>query len=132
MSSLKKSVDASTIPEQTLRGVVAQMATGEIDSTDIYLSVVYRVEVSRDEIVIWTILNTSPDGTYDFDAKGVLLTPGTPSGVPLSELSNLATLIFFSLVFFNFLAHATQSIGLSSVRTLAYTFQTIELFYMQW
>ena len=34
--------------------------------------------------------------------------------------------------FFNFLAHATQSIGLSSVRTLAYTFQTIELFYMQW
>ena len=51
---------------------------------------------------------------------------------PLSELSNLATLIFFSLVFFNFLAHATQNIGLSSVRTLAYTFQTIELFYMQW
>ena len=46
----------------------------------------------------------------------------------LSELSNLATLIFFSLVFFNFLAHATQNIGLSSVRTLAYTFQTNKTF----
>ena len=82
MESLKKSVDATTIPEQTLRGIVAKMATGEIDSTDIYLSVVYRVEVTRDEIVIWTILNTSPDGTYDLDADGVIITPGTASGVP--------------------------------------------------
>lgn len=89
MASLKKSVDATAIPEQTLRGIVDQMATGEIDSTDIYLSVVYRVEITRDEIVIWTILNTSPDGTYDLDADGVIITPGTASGVPKQNNPNL-------------------------------------------
>lgn len=82
MRSLKASVDASAIPEQTLRDIVAKLATADNADPAIYLSIVYRVEVGKDSITIWTILDANPDGTYDFDADGVLLTPGVPSGVP--------------------------------------------------
>lgn len=83
MKDLKSTVDASAIPEARLREIVEAMATGE-DPASIaaILSIVARVEVGRDSITIWTILDTGPDGTYDWEATGVLITPGTPSGVP--------------------------------------------------
>ena len=56
----------------------------------------------------------------------------SPASATIIRVVEFGNSDFLFSRFFNFLAHATQSIGLSSVRTLAYTFQTIELFYMQW
>ena len=82
MRTLKASVDASAIPENRLREIIGKFTAAEYTDLSVYLSIVYRVEVGKDAITIWTILDANPDGTYDFDSNGVLLTPGVPSGVP--------------------------------------------------
>lgn len=82
MHTLRASVDASAIPERTLRHYADKLADGEIQDISVYLSIVYRVEVGEDTITIWTMLDANPDGTYDFSAEGVLLTPGVPPAPP--------------------------------------------------
>lgn len=82
MRALKAKNDAASIPETRLREYVQLMASADYDDIAVYLSIVYRVEVTRDTITIWTIWDTNPDGTYDFDEDGVLLTPGVPSAPP--------------------------------------------------
>lgn len=82
MQSMKASVDASAIPERTLRHYADKLADGEIQDISVYLSIVYRVEVGKDTITIWTILDANPDGTYDFSEEGVLLTPGVAPAPP--------------------------------------------------
>lgn len=77
---LKASVDASAIPEARLRELI-EIAVSE--DTSILLSIVYRVEVYDDHIVIWTLLDANPDGDFDFDEDGVIITPGVPFGVPI-------------------------------------------------
>lgn len=83
-ASIKATADASEIPESRLRQILADISTGDTpDGTAALLSIVARVEVGADTITIWTILDTDPDGAYDWEAEGLLITPGTPSGVPI-------------------------------------------------
>lgn len=81
MRELKATVDASAIPEKRLREILEQL-TADPDSNTALLAMVCRVEVGKDSITIWTILDPKPDGTFDWDDEGVLITPGIPSGVP--------------------------------------------------
>lgn len=83
MLSLKQRVDAAAIPEEQLRMLLDQMVAG--DSTrakEAILSIVYRVEVTEEEITIWTLLDVDPSGHFDYTEEGVLITPGIPSSVP--------------------------------------------------
>ena len=82
MRLLKASVDASSIPEQRLRQILDQIISSNADPS-VLLSIVYRVEVSRDTITIWTILDSDPTGNIDHTQDGLTITPGTGSGVPI-------------------------------------------------
>ena len=90
MRLLKANVDATTIPESRLREILAaiiQCADGDYSTL---LSIVYRVEVGKDFITIWTILDADPDGDIDLSTEGDLTTRvRVPSGVPLKGLSHL-------------------------------------------
>lgn len=89
--SLKASVDASSVPEDTLRQALDSIVASAGSDNNILLSIVNRVEVGADYITIWTMLDTNPDGTFDYDQPGVVAsmqndvttTPGAPSGVPI-------------------------------------------------
>ena len=83
LRSLKAKNDAAALPEQRIREIVQKMTDADYADVNLYLSIVYRVEVTRDAITIWTILDANPDGTYDFDADGVLITPGVPPAPPI-------------------------------------------------
>lgn len=82
MRSLKATVDASAIPEERLRDILDTIVQSTDKDSSILLSIVYRVEVSQDSITIWTLLDTDPNGTIDFNQDGVTITLGVPSGVP--------------------------------------------------
>ena len=79
---LKQAVDASAIPEQRLREILATIISSADNDAAILESLVYRVEVGADEITIWTILEADPDGTIDINQQGLTITLGDPSGVP--------------------------------------------------
>ena len=83
MRQLKTAVDASAIPEQRLRDILDLIISSTEEDASILLSIVYRVEVSRDSITIWTILDADPNGTIDEYTEGVTISDGVPSGVPI-------------------------------------------------
>ena len=70
-------------PEQRLRDILDLIISSTEEDASILLSIVYRVEVSRDSITIWTILDADPNGTIDKHTEGVTITDGVPSGVPM-------------------------------------------------
>ena len=82
MRQLKATVDASAIPQQRLRQILNTILRADGEDASILLSIVYRVEVSDDDITIWTILDADPTGSIDYNADGVTITHGAPSGVP--------------------------------------------------
>lgn len=82
MRSLKTAVDASAIPEQKLRDILDVIISSTDEDPSLLLSIVYRVEVGRETITIWTILDADPNGTIDNTSEGVTITLGVPSGVP--------------------------------------------------
>ena len=85
LRALKARVDASAIPEQRLREIL-QTITNTCDSDlDVLFSIVSRVEVSKDTITIWTILDADPNGTIDHTQNGLTITSGFPSGVPITK-----------------------------------------------
>lgn len=81
ISSLKRSVDAASIPESKIREILDYCLS--VDSTDItaLLAIVTRVEVYEDRIEVWTILDTDPTGNL-YDETGVTITPCSGFGVP--------------------------------------------------
>lgn len=83
LRTLRNSVDAASAAGNNLQEIVDRLAETDDDDLGAILSIVYRVEVGKDTITIWTILDANPDGTYDFDEEGVLLTPGVPSAPPI-------------------------------------------------
>ena len=89
MRHLKTAVDASAVPEQKLRDILDLIISSTEEDASILLSIVYRVEVFRDSITIWTILNADPNGTIDENTEGVTITYGVPSGVPKKNNPNL-------------------------------------------
>ena len=85
LKALKASVDATAIPEQRLREILATII-GSADNDEVILkSLVYRVEVGTDDITIWTILDADPNGDIDITQQGVTITNGVPSGVPSQD-----------------------------------------------
>lgn len=83
LKALKAAVDATTIPEQRLREILATIISNVYNDDAILESLVYRVEVGSEDITIWTILDADPNGDIDHtNAAGVTITPGVPSGVP--------------------------------------------------
>lgn len=83
MRLLKREVDASAIPEQNLRQLLDAITTSPEGDLATLLSIVYRVEVTKEDITIWTILDARPDGTIDHEQDGVIITFGSPFGVPI-------------------------------------------------
>lgn len=83
MRQLKAAVDASSIPEQRLRDILDLIISSAEDDAAILLSIVYRVEIGKETITIWTILDADPNGTIDEASEGVTITYGVPSGVPM-------------------------------------------------
>ena len=83
MRQLKTAVDASAIPEQRLRDILDLIISDTAEDPSALLSIVYRVEVSRETITIWTILDADPNGTIDDSTDGVTITDGIGSGVPI-------------------------------------------------
>lgn len=79
--SLKASVDGSMIPDELLSSIIDQIVSPGGD-TSALLSIVSRVEIGKDDITIWTIFDTDPAGEIDYTETGVIITPGTGSGVP--------------------------------------------------
>lgn len=82
MRALKAAVDASAVPEQKLRDILDIIISSSSEDLRILLSIVYRVEVSKETITIWTILEADPTGTIDETYDGMTITLGSPSGVP--------------------------------------------------
>ena len=87
LRALKASVDATAVPEQRLREILATIISSANNDAALLEALVYRVEVGRDEITIWTLLDADPTGTIDHTQKDtvtgiVTITPGVPSGVP--------------------------------------------------
>ena len=87
MQALKAAVDASAIPEKRLREIlsIAINATGGTTEDEALLSIVYRVEVAKDHITIWTLLDTDPNGDIDLTQEGVIITSGDGFGVPIRD-----------------------------------------------
>ena len=83
--TLKTTVDASAIPEAKLRQLLDVIVHSTTTDNSVLLSIVSRVEVGKDLIAIWTLLDASPDGTFDYDQDGVTTTFGVPSGVPIKD-----------------------------------------------
>lgn len=83
MLQLKAQVSGSTISEDDLRKILNTVSSSP-DSDDIELSIVVRVEVSSDQIKIWTLLDPKPDGDFDFSdsGEGVIITHGVGSPAP--------------------------------------------------
>ena len=104
----RNALQGTQLPEESIRETIDRIACGDSKTNAAALSIVYRVEVYADQLLIWTIFDTNPTGHFDFDEQGVLITPGTPSGVPKgnddfrkkvvvsfwSLLSSLFTLLF--------------------------------------
>ena len=82
LKALKAAVDATTLPEQRLREILAQIISDTSNDQMILESLVYRVEVGAETITIWTVLESDPTGSIDHTLDGVTITLGVPSGVP--------------------------------------------------
>ena len=83
LKTLKATVDATSIPEQRLREILATIISNAQNDAAILESLVYRVEVGKDDITIWTILDADPNEDIDYSREGLTITLGDPSGVPM-------------------------------------------------
>ena len=81
--TLRSTVDASAIPEERLMEILAHVISAATQDRDILLAVVYRVEVTRETITIWTLLDADPNGDIDINQEGVTTRVRVPSGVPI-------------------------------------------------
>lgn len=68
MKTLRERVGGSELPDEKIRELF-KFAQDDLASL---LSIVVRVEVGRDEIVVWTLLDADPDSRdFDFSSDGV-------------------------------------------------------------
>lgn len=93
ISQLKHAVDSVSIPNTFLEPLIETISKDD----EAILSIVARVAVSKETITIWTILDTDPDGNFDFsdhntEANSVPVDfidiVGTGSPAPKRERSN--------------------------------------------
>lgn len=76
ITTLKQCADGTQIPEKRLRELL-NIAGSDIKALS---SLVMRVEVGKEEIVIWTILDADPNGSFDFTEDGIKVDCKTESG----------------------------------------------------
>lgn len=76
MAKLKHSADCAAMPEEQLRALLND-AGGDVSAL---LSLVMRVEVGKDEIVVWTLLDADPKGHFDFSEDGTRICLKTDGG----------------------------------------------------
>ena len=69
MQLLRQQMSGSELPDEKIRELFS-LAQNDIPSL---LSLVVRVEVGREEIVIWTLLDATASGEFDFSADGVAI-----------------------------------------------------------
>lgn len=89
MQRLKHSVDASTMPVSNLENIIDTIIHAGPGGDAAILSIVSRVEVGKDTITIWTLLDEDPPKNFDYNTDtapdGVTITLGIPSGVPIKR-----------------------------------------------
>ena len=92
---LRQEVDSTSATEADIRRLFKLYADERLEDTAALLALVGRVEVSKDTITIWTIIDTDPDGEIDFSVSNtVTTTSGDSSGVPQQNHPSLLWLGF--------------------------------------
>lgn len=69
MQVLRQQMSGAELPDEKIRELFS-LAQNDIPSL---LSLVVRVEVGQEEIVIWTLLDATASGEFDFSADGVAI-----------------------------------------------------------
>ena len=99
MTTLHNQAQGTTIPEDRLRELL-KVAANDIPAL---LSVVVRVEVGKDRIRVWTLLDAKPDGTFDFNTDwddpeiGLIIIPGVAPPVPNKQRPHPGVLLISCL-----------------------------------
>ena len=99
MTTLHNQAQGTTIPEDRLRELL-KVAANDIPAL---LSVVVRVEVGKDRIRVWTLLDAKPDGTFDFNTDwddpetGLIIIPGVAPPVPNKQRPHSGMLLISCL-----------------------------------
>lgn len=73
MEQLKADVDAAGLSDDAIRAGLDEIISRASGDDDAIFSVVARVEVFRDHILIWTLLDSHFDGKVDFREAGTML-----------------------------------------------------------
>ena len=95
MQQLRAQVSGAEIDEPHLRELLALAMQDDAA----VLSIVVRVEVGKDEIAVWTLLDADPNGDFDFAEDGVPITPSkvapsyNNSGCPVSGTTNYYNIV---------------------------------------
>lgn len=95
MQQLRAQVSGAEIDEPRLRELLALAMQDDAA----VLSIVVRVEVGKDEIAVWTLLDADPNGDFDFAEDGVPITSpeASPSynnsGCPRWSTTNLYNIV---------------------------------------
>ena len=97
LQALKATVDASALPESRLREILSKVISVATTDYNFLFSIVYRVEVTKESITIWTLLDTDPTGHIDINQNGVTITSGVPSGVPIKDTMDDTSVVSFIL-----------------------------------
>ena len=84
---LKNQVDMSMLPEAVLRSSLEKILSTDNTDTEAILSIIQRVEIGPEEIILWTILcSTAPNDTQSTIRSGVQKIVGTPEGTRTPDL----------------------------------------------
>ena len=89
MQTLRSQVSGAEISESRVRELM-QLAMSDLKTL---LTLVVRVEVGKDEIVVWTLLDAAPDGSFDFNDKGVEIYENSVDRLPSQGNYNKITIV---------------------------------------
>lgn len=98
-AAIKRTIAASTtltsLTPAQMEAVYQKLCTAAMHDPAIVLSIVSRVDISNDEIHIYTIFSPKPPpkGTPTDGTAGFIKIPGTPSGVPSIYISPVGILM---------------------------------------
>ena len=80
IKQLKNQVDMSMLPETTLMAALEKIMSADCTDPSAILSIIQRVEIGPEEILLWTMCHAAPDGIIDTTRSGVTKIDGTPEG----------------------------------------------------
>ena len=111
MQQLRAQVSGAEIDEPHLRELLALAMQDDAA----VLSIVVRVEVGKDEIAVWTLLDADPNGDFDFAEDGVPITPSevapsyNNSGCPATGTTNYYNIVTPAGLLLFYIARPRQS-----------------------